>query len=124
MIAPHDRPFAANIGYNYMIMRQRLPSLVIMVLSCLLSCLAYLFWHNSKRIGMLMLILGLAIAWARIYLGVHWPIDMVSAFIVALLSYCDKPNTLVTRREKVTKKHHQLYQLCFAYPIRKGWTKA
>lgn len=37
MIAPHDRPLQPISVITSLIMRQRLPSLVIMVLSCLLS---------------------------------------------------------------------------------------
>jgi undecaprenyl-diphosphatase len=29
--------------------------------------------------------LGLATAWARIYLGVHFPLDMAGAFVIALI---------------------------------------
>lgn len=124
MIAPHARPFAANIGYNFLA-HEATPSFPSNHGTFVFTiALAYLFWHNSKRIGMLMLILGLAIAWARIYLGVHWPIDMVGAFIVALLS-CALSQILWSQGgKKLQKAIHQLYQLCFAYPIRKGWTKA
>ncbi|MDM3639080.1 phosphatase PAP2 family protein, partial [Proteus mirabilis] len=62
---------------------------------------------------MLMLILGLAFAWARFYLGVHWPIDMVGAFIVGLLS-CALSHILWSQGgKKLQKAIHQLYQLCF-----------
>ncbi|WP_176504263.1 undecaprenyl-diphosphatase [Enterobacter sp. CC120223-11] len=29
---------------------------------------------------------GLAVAWARVYLGLHFPVDMLGAFVVALVS--------------------------------------
>jgi undecaprenyl-diphosphatase len=41
---------------------------------------------NFPRAGMLFALLGLPIAWARIYVGVHFPFDMAGAAIVSLLS--------------------------------------
>ncbi|EST59463.1 undecaprenyl pyrophosphate phosphatase [Proteus hauseri ZMd44] len=123
-IAPHERPFAANIGYNFLD-HDATPSFPSNHGTFVFTiALAYLFWHNSKRIGYIMLGLGLAIAWARIYLGVHWPIDMIGAFIVALLS-CGLCQIFWCKGGDILQKWVQhLYQLCFAYPIRKGWTKA
>lgn len=123
-IAPHARPFVAPVGYNFL-SHEATPSFpsnhgtFVFVIA-----LSYLFWHSSKRIGYVMLALGLAIAWARIYLGVHWPIDMIGAFFVALLSCALSQIVWPQGGEKLQKWILQLYRLCFAYPIRKGWTKA
>ena len=37
----------------------------------------------SRRWGITFLLLGFAVAWSRIYLGVHFPLDMLGAFGVA-----------------------------------------
>lgn len=123
-IAPHERPFVANIGYNFLD-HDPTPSFPSNHGTFVFTiALAYLFWHNRKRMGYLMLGLSLLIAWARIYLGVHWPIDMVGAFIVALLS-CALSQIIWSNGGKILQTWiQQLYHLCFAYPIRKGWTKA
>lgn len=39
----------------------------------------------SERWGSIVALAGLAVAWARIYLGVHFPIDMVAATLTALV---------------------------------------
>lgn len=45
-----------------------------------------LITHAALRgIGILLSLLGIVIAWARIYLGVHFPLDMVGAAAVALV---------------------------------------
>jgi len=36
----------------------------------------------------LALILAVAVAWSRIYVGVHWPLDMAGSLIVALMAAC------------------------------------
>ena len=38
---------------------------------------------GSRRWGITLLFLGFAVAWSRIYLGVHFPLDMLGAFGVA-----------------------------------------
>lgn len=45
----------------------------------LIATSAYRIW------GTVACLLGLSVAWSRIYLGVHFPIDMATSFIVALV---------------------------------------
>ncbi|WP_082827207.1 phosphatase PAP2 family protein [Rhodanobacter thiooxydans] len=41
--------------------------------------------RRSRRWGVLIALMGLPMAWARVYLGIHYPSDMLGAVIVALL---------------------------------------
>jgi undecaprenyl-diphosphatase len=53
----------------------------------LLSADSFTFLYGGKRgIGLLALIVDIAVAWARIFVGVHWPFDMIGAAIVAWLA--------------------------------------
>jgi undecaprenyl-diphosphatase len=36
-----------------------------------------------RRWGALIVVLGALTAWARVYLGVHWPLDMLGSFVIA-----------------------------------------
>ncbi len=51
--------------------------------ACALSYLRYL---PKKVFGVMALILAALIAWSRLYLGVHYPTDILGAVAVALLS--------------------------------------
>lgn len=37
-----------------------------------------------RRLGAAIACLGLAVAWARIYLGVHFPLDMAASFVISV----------------------------------------
>lgn len=68
----------------------------------------------------LSLLAGVAVAWARIFLGVHFPFDMLGALLVAALSAA-----LVTplwRRlgAGLTDLAERLYRAIFARPIAAG----
>ena len=74
-----------------------------------------------RTTGTLLAIAGLPVAWSRIYLGVHFPLDMVGALTVAAFSatvvqfgrhwLAGVPYALATG----------LYRCVFAAAIRRGW---
>ena len=41
---------------------------------------------NTRGTALVLLFLGLCIAWARIFVGVHYPLDMAGAFITAAIA--------------------------------------
>jgi undecaprenyl-diphosphatase len=41
---------------------------------------------RTRRLGAVVLAFGFGVAWSRIYLGVHFPLDMIGAFGVAALA--------------------------------------
>lgn len=46
--------------------------------------LALIATDAARRWGALVCLVGLLVAWARVYLGLHFPIDMAASFFVAL----------------------------------------
>ena len=39
-----------------------------------------------RKVGILLSVAGVAVAWARVYIGVHFPVDMLGALVVAAVS--------------------------------------
>lgn len=66
---------------------------------------------------------AIAIAWSRIYLGVHWPLDMIGAFILGLIA-CGLAQILWGLiGHKIQAPLTHLYQIIFSVLIRKGWVQ-
>lgn len=82
----HARPFALGLGTNFLehSASSSFPSKhFIAVVSPLASmCL----FAVTRTAGLLGLALSLPVAWSRIYLGVHWPLDMAGALLVGFAS--------------------------------------
>ena len=119
---PHDRPFVAHAGYTFLhhAPDDSFPSdhgTVIFTFA-----LAFLFWHRLWS-GALLIAVACAIAWSRVYLGVHWPMDMLGGLLTAMIA-CLSAQLLWQSGGKTLYQHLQrLYRLFFSLPIRKGWVR-
>lgn len=82
-----------------------------------------LFQPNFRHAGIILILTGIPVAWARVYLGVHFPFDMLGAMIVAIcsawLSLRSSPRYLPFLYPLTLRMHRRL----FAAPIRRGWLK-
>lgn len=119
---PHERPFAANIGYNFLhhAADNSFPSdhgTVIFTFA-----LAFLFWHRVWS-GLALMAVGIAIAWSRIYLGVHWPMDMLGGFLCGLVGCMVAQLLWQFIGAPVYPRLQQIHRLVFSVPIRKGWVR-
>ena len=83
---PHPRPFMIGLGHLYLahVPDASFPSdhltLWWSVSFSLLAC------RKLRKAGVALSLFGLPMAWARVYLGVHFPLDMAGSAGVALLS--------------------------------------
>jgi undecaprenyl-diphosphatase len=86
LVWQHPRPFMIGMGHTLIphAADSSFPSDHL----TLLWAVAFSFLvHRSQRMaGLALAFLGLPVAWARIYLGVHFPLDIVGAASVAVLS--------------------------------------
>ena len=82
----HPRPFMIGLGHT-LIPHAADSSFPSDHLTLLWAVAFSFLMHRSPRLaGITLALLGLPVAWARIYLGVHFPLDMVGAALVAVLS--------------------------------------
>jgi undecaprenyl-diphosphatase len=118
----HPRPFMVPLGYQYLehAAETSFPSDHAVVFFAVgLGMAACRMW----RIGSLLVALGMAVGAARVYLGVHFPFDIMGALCVSVACNC----LVVALLDGGTNRRHCLdiieamYRRVFACPINLGW---
>ena len=78
----HPRPFVMEVGRTliYHAPNGSFPSDHMLIFSSI--AFSYLF-SAQRKLGIILLIMAWLVAWSRVYLGVHFPLDMLGAFLLA-----------------------------------------
>jgi len=86
LVWQHPRPFMIGLGHTYLAHASdsSFPSDHLTLLWAV--AFSFLMHPRMRMAGLALSLLGLPVAWARIYLGMHFPFDMVGAMSVAMLS--------------------------------------
>ena len=122
----HARPFVAGTGHTFMrhAPDSSFPSDHGTIMFTVALVLAFSRDPVAKRFGTSLLPLAIVVAWARVFLGVHWPMDMLGALVVALCMallfhsrLADKPCAALMAVIA------QLYRRLLATPIARGWLR-
>ncbi|MBF0294133.1 MAG: undecaprenyl-diphosphatase [Magnetococcales bacterium] len=82
----HPRPFVIGLG-NAWLQHSPSSSFPSNHMTAFMAVGIPIFLAGMLRAGGVVLVTGLAVAWARIFLGVHFPLDMLGAIAVALLAH-------------------------------------
>lgn len=121
LIWQHPRPFMIGLGHTYLAHTpdSSFPSDHLTLLWAV--SFSFLMHRRPRMAGLALTLLGLPVAWARIYLGVHFPLDMVGAALVAVLSAW-----LLFREERwlvepLYKLVIRIQRLLFALLNMQGW---
>ena len=121
LVWPHPRPFMVGLGRT-LIPHAADSSFPSDHLTLLWSItFSWLMHPGLRRAGAVLALLGVPMAWARIYLGVHFPADMAGAAIVAGLSAW-----LCARQQRwlggpIFHYVNAVYRRLFGPLIRRGW---
>lgn len=82
----HPRPFMVGLGHTLLVHAPEtsFPSDHATFMWTVALCLMLV--PPLRRLGWGLFVLGVGVAWARIYLGVHFPLDMPGSLAVAVLA--------------------------------------
>lgn len=122
-LLPHPRPFAIGLGHQFLshAADDSYPS--DHGTAIFTFALAFVFWHRLWS-GIVLMVVGGAIAWSRVYLGVHWPMDMLGGFMVGLLGCLASHLAWMSYGVRMLSLFSSVYRALFAVPIRKGWIQS
>lgn len=122
LVWTHPRPFVLGLGHTFLAHApdSSFPSdhgtvYSVLVLTLLLG--------GMVRTGVLALAAGVAVAWARVFVGVHFPFDMIGAFVVASVVYAVTAPVWRACGAALTQFSVALYRALLAAPIRLGWLR-
>jgi len=119
LVWQHPRPFMVGLGHAWIPHQpdSSFPSDHVTVLSAFgLTLLT----GGEIGLGSLMLSFALLVALARVFLGVHFPMDMAGAFVVASICLATIAPIWQAVGRPITGGLERAYRLVCAWPIGKG----
>lgn len=123
----HARPFVHGIGQTYIehSASSSFPSNHGTIMFTVAFVLAFSKIGPIRKLGLLLLIHALLVAWARVFIGVHWPLDMVGAVMLAgILTVLVKTSPARRLIDMLAAQSVALYRTLFSKFIERGWFAA
>lgn len=123
LLWPHPRPFMVGLGHSFMahVPDPSFPSDHATVFSAIGLTLVFSFVRSL--IGWTVLAAGAIVAWARVFLGVHFPLDMVGAVMVVCLVWAGMQPVWARVGNAITAQVEQVYRFVLAHPISREWIR-
>lgn len=119
----HPRPFMIGLGHSYLqhASDSSFPSDHATVFA---SVALTMLLHRLWSVGIATLFAGLVVAWARVFVGVHFPLDMAAAAEVACVSYALLAPLWNASGLWLTDRTVAIYRAGLAGPISRRWLRA
>ena len=118
----HPRPFVMEVGRTliYHAPNGSFPSDHMLIFSSI--AFSYLF-SAQRKLGIFLLVMAWLVAWSRVYLGVHFPLDMLGAFLLAFALNFFGLKLWNLYKEKIMQWALTLHFYLFKPLIQKGYIK-
>ncbi|MBV7307367.1 phosphatase PAP2 family protein [Acinetobacter sp. CWB-G5] len=118
----HPRPFVMEVGRTliYHAPNGSFPSDHMLIFSSI--AFSYIF-SAQRKLGIFLLIMAWLVAWSRVYLGVHFPLDMLGAFLLAFALNFFGLKLWNLYKEKIMQWALTIHFYLFKPLIQKGYIK-
>jgi len=122
MLWPHPRPFAIGLGQAWAqhVADSSFPSDHMTLFTAIGLSLVL---GRARLLGWLTLAMGVTVGWARVFLGLHFPFDMLGAISIACISYVLLSSPWQFAGECLTEITENFYRNLLAWPIGRGWVR-
>jgi undecaprenyl-diphosphatase len=120
---PHPRPFVVGLGHTFLphAPDSSFPSDHATVFA---SVALTLLVGRLRWLGGMTLVTGAVVAWARVFAGVHFPLDMAGAVGIACIAYALVAPPWSACGSMLTRLAVTIYRKLLAWPIRRNWLRA
>ena len=120
---PHPRPFMMGLGHTFILHASdsSFPSDHATVFAAI--GLTLVFANCRSVAGWVILLLGACVAWARVFLGVHFPLDMLGAAAVVGAVWVGISPIWSRMGSGWTEQAARIYRAVLARPIALGWIR-
>lgn len=118
----HPRPFMVGLGHEWLphAADSSFPSDHMTVFAGIGMTMLF---GGAFGIAAAIFFAGFAVAWARVFLGVHFPLDMAGAVAIAGVAFVVVSPLWRMVGNSLTNLAERLYRITFAYPIAHGWIR-
>lgn len=119
----HPRPFMVGLGHAW-IAHAPDSSFPSDHATIFFAMALALLMGGARRLAVAVLACALSVAWARVFLGVHYPLDMAGAALAAIAAWAMTAPLWKTAGAAATDLAERAYRQVFARPIAAGWVKS
>jgi len=120
MLWPHPRPFAIGLGKAWAlhVADSSFPSDHVTIFTAIGLSLVL---DRVRLPGWVTLAAGIGVGWARVFLGLHFPFDIMGALGVACMAYALLMLPWRLAGEYLIRLTENSYRKLMAWPISRGW---